>query len=441
MKVSYFSVIKWILPLTVVFLSACAGFGDGETAVLPPTPTIATSTQASPTSIAIEVTPTQETTIAPVQMATNMPIPIPTIKSDSTPTSIEDTSSALLKGPLIAFRVQNGHNYLLLFDVETLTFREVRQEHLDIPFDLNWQDKGCHLFARGNVIDLHGNIIEKTNDPENGEAHFQVQLLSPDNKMGVGELFLGQQEDVELEYLTLEMLDRTDPDLQITLAPNGGAYAYAWSPDGNWLAFTDFDENAILQVYRATPDGQSVEQLTFHSEDPGVIQIIEWSPDGQHIAYAAQAFLSNQYGRGGWIGLISLSNLQTLAVKPDYFQYSRGLWWSEDSDRISFVGEAFSDAPYAIQGTQIHWADRDSGIILNSFYSGEAPGHSFGTILPVGNLDTVFFGARDGYYLLDATTNTYEKILDDIPTNGLIRDFVTSPFYFPGEENCPAEKP
>ncbi len=46
MKVSYFSVIKWILLLTVVFLSACAGFGDGETAVLPPTPTI-----ASPTSV------------------------------------------------------------------------------------------------------------------------------------------------------------------------------------------------------------------------------------------------------------------------------------------------------------------------------------------------------------------------------------------------------
>lgn len=42
----------------------------------------------------------------------------------------------------------------------------------------------------------------------------------------------------------------------------------------------------------------------------------------------------------------------------------------------------------------------------------------------------------DGYYLLDAGTNNYQKIFDEIPTDGLIRDFVASPFTFPGEVNC-----
>ncbi len=88
MKVSNFSVIKWILLLTVVFLSACAGFGDGETAVLPPTPTI-----ASPTSVPTETAtrtpsptrPPEETAIIPTQVptvaptATVTPTPLPTL--------------------------------------------------------------------------------------------------------------------------------------------------------------------------------------------------------------------------------------------------------------------------------------------------------------------------------------------------------------------------
>jgi WD40 repeat protein len=342
--------------------------------------------------------------------------------------------STLMEGPLIAYRVQNGHNYLLLLDIATLTFREVKEGEIAIGA-LNWMDSGCHLYTRGNLIDLQGNIIEKTNDPDRGEAHFQVVVLSPDKQKGARDMFLGSHTNVELDYLTLEILDRADPNLKIELAPNGGAYAYAWSPDGSWLAFTDFDANFIFQLYRASPDGQVVEQLTSHLEDPGVINIVEWSPDGQRIAYAAQAILPSQYGRGGWIGLISLPDLRATAVNPDNYQYTRRLWWDEDSDRIAFKGDIFASA--GPSETQIHWADPASGTILNSFYGRQAPsGRHFSLITPVGSLDSIFFAGIDGYYLLNATTNSYEKILDDIPTDGLIRDFAASPFNFPGEESC-----
>jgi hypothetical protein len=91
MKVSNFSVIKWILLLTVVFVSACAGDGE-ETAVLPPTPTV-----PSPTSVPTETAtrtpsptrPPEETAISP----TSTPIP-PTQVPTSTPTAT-DTPIAL----------------------------------------------------------------------------------------------------------------------------------------------------------------------------------------------------------------------------------------------------------------------------------------------------------------------------------------------------------
>jgi len=284
--------------------------------------------------------------------------------------------------------------------------------------------------------------VVKTNDPENGSEHFQVQLLSPNKEMGVREVYLGNHQNVELDYLSLEILDRTDPDLRITLAPNGGAYAFDWSPDGNWLAFSDYDDNFILQVYRATSDGQKIEQLTSHQEDPGVINLIKWSPNGQRIAYAASALLPDQFeaGRGGWVGLISLPDLHTMSVAPDKFVYTNGLWWDLDSKRIAFVGEGFPNISSIIESqgtqTQIYWADGETGMILNSFDEEQAPMNSLNLVLPVGNLDTIFFAAKDGYYLLDTTTNIYEKILDNIPMDDLIRDFTTFPFDFPGEANC-----
>jgi len=421
----------------IVLLSACS---DAQERAITGEPTVSSTLTANPFAESVYTLVPTSTEIPPEQITPVTAISVeaatatPTSKNTPTSLSIVPTSSSLLEGPLIVFLIQNGERYLLFLDIATLTFRKVNQGPLVINA-LQWLDNGCHVFTGPNVIDLQGNILEKIDDPEN-EERFQVVVLSPDKQRGARDMFLGSHANVELDYLTLEILERTLLTTPVELAPNGGAYAYAWSPDGNWLAFSDFDENDILQVYRATVDGQVVEQLTTHLQDPGVIQIIEWSPNGQYIAYAAQAFLPTQYAHGGWIGLITLSDLQMVAINPDYFQYTRGLWWSEDNDLIAFVGEGFPEAPNALDGTQIHWADRNSGAILNSFYSEEVPGHFLSTVMPVGNLDTIFFGAKDGYYLLDATTNTFEKILDDIPTDGLIRDFVTSPFDFPGEENC-----
>ena len=94
MKVSYFSVIKRILLLTVVFVSACAGFGKGQTAVLPHTPTLASPTSVPTKTATRTPSPTQppeETAIPPtstpipptqVPTATVAPTPLPTLPPD-----------------------------------------------------------------------------------------------------------------------------------------------------------------------------------------------------------------------------------------------------------------------------------------------------------------------------------------------------------------------
>lgn len=440
------SLIKHAVLCLMLLLSACtvAERENRAATSLPPAPTSTHPIQASSTSLPIGVEPSVETiqtvSVTPTQTASLIQptTGTPTTTSESTPTLVPTMKAtpAFLQGPLIAFRVQNGEGYLLLLDIGTLTLREIRQDFLAYPFPLEWLDNGCHLYAHGRVMDLQGNVIEYIPDFEDINL-----FLSPDRSWGVNEVYLGIFEGDSFEYRSLVVTNRVNSEWQIPLAPNGGAYAYAWSPTGEWLAYSDYDENQILQVYRATPDGQTVQQLTFHSEEPGVINLIVWSPDEQHLAYAASTLLPHQFDRGdeGWIGLISLTDLQTTQVIPDnQFAYVEGIWWSLDSNRIAFVGEnlptVLQDNP--VYGTRIHWAEINTGTIFNSFYSAQAPFGHFGFPVPVGDINTIFFSAEDGYYLLNATANDYEKILDTIETDGLIRDFATTPFDFPSEASC-----
>ncbi len=399
-----------------------------------------TQTSATPNSV------TNQPSAEPLQ--TNTPTNTATIPSSTvnpptitlSPTSIMVATPTSLEGPLIAYRVQNGDSYLLLIDVGSKTFREIKEDFLVYPFHLQWLEGGCHLYIRENVIDLQGNIIEHIADWENENELFKVYHLSPNREWGVVEIFLGINEEETSEYLSLEIINRADPTIRIPLAPNQGAFSYAWSPDGSWLAFSDYDEHHILQVYRSTPDGRTLGQLTFHTEPIGVINLLAWSPDGEHIAYASSTLLPSQFEREeeGWIGLISLSTLETARVTPEHYAYSRDIWWSRDSNRVIIIGESLPSVSQddLLYGTQIHWGNGYSGEILNSFYSAQAPFGQFSLPSPVGDIDTVLFGSTDGYYLLDATTNSYEKILDLIEIDGIIRDFDPAPFQFSGEADC-----
>jgi TolB protein len=89
----------------------------------------------------------------------------------------------------------------------------------------------------------------------------------------------------QIALLPLEATIR-NPGRMLTTMP-GGALDPAFSPDGTWLAFAGHDGPA-LEIYAMQPSGSSPVRLTAEGM---LARSPVWSPDGQHIAY-----LSNKTG-------------------------------------------------------------------------------------------------------------------------------------------------
>ncbi len=106
---------------------------------------------------------------------------------------------------------------------------------------------------------------------------------------------------------------------------------YFWpcfSPDAQWLAFTDA---ADKDIYRIKVNGDSLEQLTFTSDNYQP----DWSPDGKRIAY------HRQVGDSRGIHILDLQTKEDRLILP----YAERPVWFPDGERLVVVGYNFQSGP------------------------------------------------------------------------------------------------
>jgi Tol biopolymer transport system component len=81
-------------------------------------------------------------------------------------------------------------------------------------------------------------------------------------------------------------------------------YSPAWSPDGQWIAFTSWDEKDKGQLWKVSASGGSPEQLT---REKGEYIHPSWSPDGRQIVLArgsGATFHGLTWGHNLWYDLV-----------------------------------------------------------------------------------------------------------------------------------------
>ncbi len=117
-----------------------------------------------------------------------------------------------------------------------------------------------------------------------------------------------------------------------------GSLAFAWSPDGSMVAFTDEDSQGRRRLFVAASDGSGVHAMTTAALD---VDDLAWSPDGAQIAFAASAdgvgdiYAADAYGNG----IQKLTRVARNGVDGATMPA-----WSPDGARIAFVWTRYNRA-------------------------------------------------------------------------------------------------
>ncbi|HWB08735.1 MAG TPA: hypothetical protein VG826_05910 [Pirellulales bacterium] len=122
--------------------------------------------------------------------------------------------------------------------------------------------------------------------------------------------------------------DGTNPRRLVARDTIGFVYP-SWSPDGAQILFSDRVDDGTWQIFVATIDGRSVEQLTGGA---GGNSFANWSPDGRYIAYMHFERPMNQSPGPGRLMLYDTETATHRKLGPDDVKCN-GSWpsWRQDA--------------------------------------------------------------------------------------------------------------
>jgi len=360
-----------------------------------------------------------------------------------------------LIGPLALLVIETAQqleNHVSIFDLGTGSLHPlgIQGERLTA---LQWFGDGCELYLNGDVYDLRGDIVWQV--PSSVKAkigNLNTARLSPEKGWLTYPVFSGSQTLDGSEFVDVEVISTASPFPSYRLTQHGGAEyeSIVWSRDEKWVCYSDYDGNGVLQIFRATPDGQSREQLTNHEGGLGRVNSMALSPDGTQLAYGIVNLLATPSPYSyvetdeGWVGIIDLDTLSVTEVRLSKFgsAFSEGgLWWNQGSDELLVFGTSLPVSPTdPLRGKQLHWIRIDEdGVPFRSIYEAAILGNSIAWMMPLSDLESLFLRTQEGLFLFqEGAFSPYDapELLNSAEANGRIIDFIPGWIEFPGKISC-----
>ena len=336
-----------LLLLSILILVGCAtgtNRNNGTSKILTPT-----KIQAQTTSEEQET----EQSKPPAQQITETQLP-----QSTTPDETIKSNNVL--GKQLAVAVEFPNQAIVVFDFDSGESRRLR-ENESIVF-LDWVDKGCGLIIGettddvGSIykIDLQGNFLEEITNYD--FRHIEGYLWP-----GVSDIYLSSSgefaayiisayeddsfRDPNIFNLYISKVD--EPDSMIAISQNDGVYDISWSPNGSFIAFTDYDDFGIHQLYVSSPEKAEKYQLTNFSKPDGIIQHITWSPNSEFIAFN---YVIRKEGGGilenniviGAVQDFEINSKTINSIEGKEFERVQNIWWEEDNIIVLDIIDSFS---------------------------------------------------------------------------------------------------
>jgi WD40 repeat protein len=154
----------------------------------------------------------------------------------------------------------------------------------------------------------------------------------------------------------------------------------SWTPDGQWITFTRYQNNATpYRAFSIRPDGTGENEIPL---PPGAIKSVAWSPDGKQLAYARQAgslpylYLANADGSGE--RKLCCADPIEWAKAPDWAPDGHALVFSHGNApgtimRVNRDGSGLtilSDCCNGSNAEQPAWSPDGTKIVFSSYRSG-----------------------------------------------------------------------
>ena len=383
-----------------------------------------------PTSTTPRLTPT--TTASP-------PEPTITVRATDTlqPASRPHILDLLPVDPLMLFVSETNTRYAMLNIVTGETW-QLNLTPVGAYSFIAWSQNGCEMLMSYNTytedrvlrLDLRGNILDELVSLDHLDAFVQRVAINPaEDKLAYEAVrFTSTPEPGQERFPFLEVIDLSNPMHPTHLAENyGGDPALAWSPDGEWLAFGEYDDQQVLQVVISRPDGSERYQITRFTDPNANIYTLRWSPDGKSLAFHYDQSIYDPD-----LSLVVVSNLPanpTVNVLKNDSITNFGYFWWQSQNTIG------------VWSGSVYWVDAANSQVVDVLPEAEIPEGFIQFPRPFGDLGLIgfFSSSTDFYYIFDTHSRALERMVNARdPLSGIIpfEDLHLTPVTFPGEEMC-----
>lgn len=393
--------------------------------------------------------PSETRTLIPTVQSTKIGTPIPTAQSTQTvtvtrfPLSTLDASilNLLPTEPAILYMDESGTYYDLQNIITGETWPIFDYTSATAPGDyhsyrfLAWSRNGCEIDAwngdshKIQRLDLQGNVVGDLYSLETLKAAgFKIALAPRQDKFAfhaVGRFYTPNADTYSGQFM--EIVDLNNPQKRLRISEqDGGEAMMAWSPDGRWLGYAEYDAHDVLQVHIVKPDGSDRQQLTQFVEPHTMLANLAWSPDSQHIAFSYDKNMDDPYWN---LAVISLQD-QTHQVKfvehngykivPNYF------WWQNETTLVVQAGDVF-------------WFDVEKNEFTNFLSETMIPEGYITGPRPLGELGLIglFSDSTMHFYIYDPHTQRLISMPNaQKPFFDTLDNWISVPPSFTGVDRC-----
>jgi dipeptidyl aminopeptidase/acylaminoacyl peptidase len=213
----------------------------------------------------------------------------------------------------------------------------------------------------------------------------------------------------------------------VRVTDSGGAWNPAWSPDGAYVTFSDYDEFGVQQLYRVTADGQDRRQLTALSDPHVWLEELTWSPDGDFLAVTV---VNTELGQST-LGLLGLAGEPQLSLLPGLAGVGRH-WWQTGHYLVAAALPAGRSGD-STDDFALVWIDAEQLVFSVLLDGRDRPGQAIYNAGPLGPASVGFFSFPD-FYRLSLDDSTVTQVMDQ---QFDVWDWNAGPSTFRGEQHCP----